>query len=83
MVITKLSVMNSGLSVRACMNLERRSGGCVALVLGFCGSVEGRMVVVVVDLDEEEGGKRSAMRAWANFATAKVESRRPYFERRR
>ena len=48
-------------------------------MLFFGGSVEGR---IVEDL-EEEGGKRSAMRSWANFATAKVESRRPYFERRR
>ena len=62
------------------MNFESKSGGCVAVLL-FGGSVEGRIVVAGVDF--EEGGKRSAMRAWANFATAKVESRRPYFERRR
>jgi hypothetical protein len=80
-VITKLSVMNSGRSVLACMNFESRSGGCVAVFV-FGGSVEGRIVVVGGE-DLEEGGKRSAMRSWANFATAKVESRRPYFERRR
>jgi hypothetical protein len=72
--------MNSGLSFLACINFESRSGGCVAVFL-FGGSVEGRIVVVGEDL--EEGGKRSVMRAWANFATAKVESRKPYFERRR
>ena len=77
-VTTKLSVMNSGLSVFAWMNFESKSGGCVAAVV-FGGSVEGRMEGV--DLSME--GKRSAMRAWANFVTGKVESKRPYLERRR
>ena len=67
MVVTRVSVMNSGWLVLAWMNLDRRSG-----------CVDGNEVVVSV----EEGSfrKRSRMRSWAKRATGKVASMSPYVD---
>lgn len=71
MVVTSESVMKFGWSVLAWINFDRRSG-CV------CGNGD-----VLVGSEECSFSKRSRMRSWANRATGKVTSIRPYVEARR
>ncbi len=75
MVVTRESSMKSGWSCFARMNLERRSG-----FLAVRGLVDGEMVDVVGFWRD---GKRSVMQDFANRATGKVTSMRPYLDRRR
>ena len=73
MVLTRESVINSGLSCFACTNFESKSGFEPSVVDVGKGGVE----------ESLSFGYRSDMRSWAKRATGEVTSMRPHLERRR